>query len=548
MSEQLLLEGRRSLDEGDWSAARAAFEGAIVDEDRPEAHDGLARALWWLRDVDGAIAELERAYALYRRSGRDREAVAIALRLAREYSESIGNEPVASGWLARAEGILERLPLGPEQGWFAVSRGRLQLDPTLAIGDAQQGVELGRDERDPELEATALALLGLARIAAGEVEAGMQHLDEAMVVVTAGEVRDDAVFGDVCCLVTRAAEESGDISRLERWNEVVMSYMQRSGHAPLLEFCGTCCAEVLAANGQLVEAEGWLERTLTELEGSGQRARCVHPAAKLAELRLLQGRPEDAARLLHGFEDRPDALRASAAVHLANGEEAIGIALLLRRLSQVGESLLAVPVLAMLVDGHLARGELAAAGDAAERMRAIAERSTLPRARARADLASGRVAIAGGDLGGARGSLEAAVSMFDRLQMPIDAAVARTAMAEAVEEAEPEIAVHEARVAFDVFDEAGATALADHAAGLIRRLGGPARTGPKAVGTLSKRETEVLYLLGEGLSNAEIAARLYISTKTAGHHVSSVLAKLGLRNRAEAGAFAVRHSAALRER
>jgi DNA-binding NarL/FixJ family response regulator len=48
----------------------------------------------------------------------------------------------------------------------------------------------------------------------------------------------------------------------------------------------------------------------------------------------------------------------------------------------------------------------------------------------------------------------------------------------------------------------------------------------------------VLDLLGEGLTNAEIAQRLFISPKTASHHVSNVLAKLGLRNRAEAAVVA----------
>ncbi len=67
------------------------------------------------------------------------------------------------------------------------------------------------------------------------------------------------------------------------------------------------------------------------------------------------------------------------------------------------------------------------------------------------------------------------------------------------------------------------------------------RTGPKLVGQLSKREIEVLRLLGEGLTNAEIAARLYISTKTVATHVGNVFAKLQLRNRAEAAAFAHRH-------
>ena len=52
----------------------------------------------------------------------------------------------------------------------------------------------------------------------------------------------------------------------------------------------------------------------------------------------------------------------------------------------------------------------------------------------------------------------------------------------------------------------------------------------------------MLALLGEGLTNAEIAGRLVISDKTAGHHVSRIYRKLGLRNRAEAAAYALRAS------
>lgn len=59
-----------------------------------------------------------------------------------------------------------------------------------------------------------------------------------------------------------------------------------------------------------------------------------------------------------------------------------------------------------------------------------------------------------------------------------------------------------------------------------------------APGGLSARETEVLRLVGAGATNREIAARLFISAGTARNHVSSVLRKLGLRDRTQAALYA----------
>jgi DNA-binding CsgD family transcriptional regulator len=55
---------------------------------------------------------------------------------------------------------------------------------------------------------------------------------------------------------------------------------------------------------------------------------------------------------------------------------------------------------------------------------------------------------------------------------------------------------------------------------------------------LTRRELDVLDLLGEGMTNGEIAARLVIAEKTVGHHVSSILGKLGVRSRYDAAKLA----------
>ena len=76
------------------------------------------------------------------------------------------------------------------------------------------------------------------------------------------------------------------------------------------------------------------------------------------------------------------------------------------------------------------------------------------------------------------------------------------------------------------------------ASGRSRPGHGP-RPGHTPAG-LTRREREVLELICAGHSNAEIAAKLFLSTRTVDHHVSAVLAKLGAPTRGAAAAHAAR--------
>jgi DNA-binding NarL/FixJ family response regulator len=149
------------------------------------------------------------------------------------------------------------------------------------------------------------------------------------------------------------------------------------------------------------------------------------------------------------------------------------------------------------------------------------------------------VSIARDDLARASGELRTALRAWSGLGRPFEVARTRLERARALAATRPDAAIEEARRALTAFAELGASVDADRAAAFLRAAGIVPRVGPKGVGVLTAREREVLRLVGAGLSNPEIAQRLHVSRKTASHHVSSILAKLNLRNRAEAAARAV---------
>jgi len=100
--------------------------------------------------------------------------------------------------------------------------------------------------------------------------------------------------------------------------------------------------------------------------------------------------------------------------------------------------------------------------------------------------------------------------------------------------------------ALRILDELGATRAAEFLRAQLRKRGfsrvprGPRRRTAANAAGLTPRQADVLALLAEGLSNAEIADRLTLSAKTVDHHITAVLGKLGVANRSQAVAVAHR--------
>jgi DNA-binding CsgD family transcriptional regulator len=380
-----------------------------------------------------------------------------------------------------------------------------------------------------------MALLGEAYVASGRVAEGMTLLDQAMVSVAAGEVVGVGPAGEIYCRLLSACERATDIRRAEQWLQAATRFEAWGDFVP--PTCRTHYGGILIALGRWEEAERELLAAVRTFE-TGYWASQLFPLLRLADLRVRQGRLEEADRLLEGIDWHPSARRSLARIALTRGDLALADDLVRLCLEVTPPSDPdRPPLLGLLVEVQLARSDLTAAEGTLDRFAELEAEGD--RTRAIAMLARGRVRAARGDEQ-ARADFHVALESFSRLGLPLEAAQARVALARALVPHARAAAVVQARAALATFARLGATRDADAASALLRGWGAPARTFPKRYGTLTKRETEVLSLLAEGCSNAAIAERLYISRRTAEHHVARILAKLGLRNRAEAAAHALR--------
>lgn len=533
-----------ALAAGDWQVARSCFEAVVAEQEIPQALFGLGSALFWLGETDAAVAAQQRAYARFRRDGDMESAALAALHLCLIFGGSLGNVAAAAGWTARLADLVERQGVAVMAGWLALCRAvhaSEGADFAAAESNAQEALRIARGAADPDLELCALSELGATMTLSGQIARGAELLDEAMAGALAGEGRmlETVVFAG--CRSITACGRSLQVERAVQWVHASDEFTSRYGNLHLYTTCRTQYGALLFGQGRWAEAEAELREAL-RIGRASEPLLYGEALAKLAELRVAQGRLEEAEELLTDLQDHPAAAFPQAEIHLRRGRGELAVALLRRRLEPAGpECLDAAPLGELASQAEIAVGEAQGAAERARRLKQTGERTGCLVLIARGARGLGRAALAVGDRETAADQLARALDGFGRLGLPLEVARTHFLLACAVRDDRPETALAEAQAALSTFDGLGASADCDEAAAFIRGLGGPAvRRRPRQAPELTARERDVLALVTEGLSNTDIAGRLFLSRKTVEHHVRSLLAKLGVANRTEAAAYAVR--------
>jgi ATP/maltotriose-dependent transcriptional regulator MalT len=531
-----LAAARDALGRHDWHAALDAASAAVVDSPALEADraDLMAEAAWWLGRLGDCITARERAFHLYDELGDQRRAGQCAVWLW-EHHAIQARPAIAGGWLRRARSALEGDVDCVEYGALLLreaetAHGGGDLDRAGAL--ATQAVTLGRSLRSPDLEAEALQTKGRVLIDQGQTAEGMGHLDEAMLFAVEGRLGPFST-GKVYCSLISACEDVGDLDRAAEWTEATMNWAQQHPFAIFPGICRVHRAVVLKRRGSLAHAEREAARACEELLQS-HVANSAAAYAEVGDIRRRLGdldRAEEAfatAQQLSGQPCGPLAL-----LRLAQGRVADAVTIIGGCVRGTTNRLARATLLPIVVHVSVAAGNLDAATEAASEFDGIAASFDSPILRATALATRGRLELARHDAASACETLQQALSIWQGLDVPYEVATVQTLLGQALR---------------DNGDEAGAVDSFISAAALFDRIGAhlDARLvyddtkAPLPAG-LTEREVEVLRLVTAGLTNNEIAGRLYLSAKTVSRHLSNIFTKIGVTSRAAATTFAFEH-------
>ena len=483
------------------------FASSHSAAERAELLDALAAECMVTDQMDEALTAAEEALRLRTEVG---DPIKVgAAHVALEYiCWYLGQGEAAIQHAAQAVAILE--PHGPTvelgralagAGTFDVDRG----DPQRAIGTLRRAIEIAHLVGDPYTDSNALNSIGWAEGYYGDVDTGVTYLEQAL---------DVALAHDLGHLGGRAyanlASVLVDNDRFDRADTVIADGL-RYAEDRNLTMRYVCVTAVLAASelkrGRWDDAiaSAWCIRQRAGTVAVGH----IPALTTIGTIQMRRGEPDAHATLL-------------AAMQLAE---------------RTGELTLIAPVALALTEEAWLRGDLPGARDL---IRGVLDRSDQPlTTQHRGHLIAWAVRLGEEHAAPAGTPRHVALQINGRWQEAADAwhALGRPyERALALIEVSTPPALTEA---FDILDRLGAGPAAALVAERLRSLGERVPRGVRAStranpAGLTAREIEVLQLVVDGLTNGEIAAKLFVSDKTVEHHVSRILVKLGVTSRREA--------------
>jgi DNA-binding CsgD family transcriptional regulator len=531
--------------------ARAHYAGKAWRE----AHDAWCQAdaqaplelddLWrwvWASSLCGqdqaSFAVLERIYQAHAEAADPRPAARAAFWLGFRATR-VAETSRASAWLGRAE------KLACHSGKDCVEQGYLQIacirkhyyagELSQAFEAATKAVTIAERFADRDLKFWAVNLQGRIKLREGQLAQGLALLDEAMLVVSTGEL-SPAITALAYCSAIDSCQDVYALERVREWTESMRGWCE--AQPQLKSFTGEC----LVKRAECMELSGDWQRALAEAERAAERyEEWLGPNAagqalyRQGEIHRLRGDFEPAEERYReasqcGWDPQP----GLALLRLAQGRTEPALQALRRAVLAARDPIARAKLLPALIEALLASANTDEARAASRELDDIAGKFGTAVMGALAARVRGAVELAEDDAAAASVSLRGAFAVLQQLGAPYWAARTRALLACACQALGDEDGAHfEIEAARSAFEQLGAKSELAAIAALEARA-----TAPADAHGLSPRELEVLRLVASGKTNKLIAVALCLSEKTVDRHVSNILGKLNVPSRAAATAFA----------
>jgi class 3 adenylate cyclase len=432
---QVLDELQTARDAASRHAWREAYDAYSIADRSGFTADDLERfgeAAWWCGRLDEAIGLREQAYAGFVSAGDKRRAAHVALTLSWDQSGR-GAFAVSHGWFANAERLLAGEPESATHARLALTRA---INAMYAQGNMADAIvafdgafELAQRVGDRDTYVMALGGKGRALVKSGEIEQGLALLDEASAAAAGGEVTPYST-GLVYCITITSCQDLGDYRRAAEWTETANRWCDRLDVTGFPGACRIHRAEIMRLRGDLQEAERVALEACEEL-GDFERFITAGGYYEVGEIRRRLGdfaAAEEAYARASEFGTDPQP--GLALLRLAEGKLDAAVAAITRTMEEVVDPLARLRRLPAQVEIAVAAGDLKTARTAAAELESIVDSYKIGGRRAPAfdatvHLASGRIALAEGDVESAIRCLRRARDEWKRVGAPYETAQAR---------------------------------------------------------------------------------------------------------------------------